>query len=104
MTLARSLEVLMKGLKAAGERMLSERVMNRPEYKRGFQKLYDNAENELFNVYNAIENKKYKTIRESAGDLIITMSKIVEYAEMRIRIEETKWTLKQELDKEDSDR
>jgi hypothetical protein len=101
MTVERSLEVICKGIKAAGERILSFKGIQKPEYKRELKELYGSAEDELFNVYNAIEDKKYKELRERAGDVIIIMSKIVECSEVVITAEETEWSVRQEIAREE---
>lgn len=98
MTANRIVEVLSKGFNTAKERMLSDKGLKAPEYKRDFQKLYGDAENELFDVYNAIEDKKYKELLEKASNLIITMSEIIELTEVRLEAEKKKWNWRQELD------
>jgi hypothetical protein len=82
MTMDRSFQVLIKGLRAAHERMFSDRGLRKPEYPRDLQKMYSNMEDELFALLAAIQDKKYGRVRENAANVIVTASKIVEYAEL----------------------
>jgi hypothetical protein len=81
MTPGRSIQILTTGLKAAHERMFRGNASQRPEYPRNFLRLYGWAEDHLFALLNATKDKNLAEIRACAGDVIITMSEIVEHAE-----------------------
>jgi hypothetical protein len=98
MTTERSQEVLNKGIEAAKTWMNSIRFLNRPEYKRDFNDLYNKAEDELFDIFNAMEDKDFDGIKLNSSVLIGTLSEIIEYAELRADIKKKKWTIKQELE------
>jgi hypothetical protein len=91
MRMDRSIQVLTTGLKAAHERMFSDRGLRRPEYPRSLQTMYSTLEDELFALFNAIQDKKYALIRKNAGDVIVTASKIVEYAELLTAAADKPW-------------
>jgi hypothetical protein len=87
----RSIQVLTTGLKAAHERMFSDKGLRRPEYIRNLQKMYSNMEDELYALFNAIQDRKYALVREHAADIIVTASKIVEYAELLTKVADKPW-------------
>jgi hypothetical protein len=66
--------------------MFSDKGLRRPEYPRDLQKMYSDMEDELFALLAAIQGKKYGRVRENAADIIITASKIIEYAELLERV------------------
>jgi hypothetical protein len=82
MKMNRNIQILTTGLKAAHERMFSDKGLRRPEYPRNLQKMYLNMEDELYALFNAVQNKKYRLVRENAADVIVTASKMIEYAEL----------------------
>jgi hypothetical protein len=43
--------------------------------------MYSNMEDELYALFSAVQDKKYALVRKNAADVIVTASKIVEYAE-----------------------
>jgi NTP pyrophosphatase (non-canonical NTP hydrolase) len=91
MNVDRSTQVLVTGLKAAHERMFSDEGLRRPEYPRNLQKLYSTMEDELYELFCAIQDKKYPLVRENAADVIVTASKIIEYAELLIDVADKPW-------------
>jgi hypothetical protein len=91
MKMDRSIQVLTTGLKAAHERMFSDKSLRRPEYPRNLQKMYSAMEDELYALFNSIQNKKYVLVRENAGNVIVTASKIVEYAELLTEAANKPW-------------
>jgi NTP pyrophosphatase (non-canonical NTP hydrolase) len=91
MTMDRSVKVLVTGLKAAHERMFSDKGVRRPEYPRDLQKMYSDMEDELYELFSAIQDKKYALVREGAADVIVTASKIIEYAELLSEVADKPW-------------
>jgi NTP pyrophosphatase (non-canonical NTP hydrolase) len=91
MRMDRSIEILITGLKAAHERMFSDKGLRRPEDQRSLEKMYSVIEDELYALFNAIKSKKYVLVRENAADVIVTASKIVEYAEFLTEIADKPW-------------
>jgi hypothetical protein len=91
MTTDRSVQILVTGLKAAHERMFSDKGLRRPEYPRDLQKLYSNMEDELYALYGAIQNKKYVLVKENAADVIATASEVIEYAELLAEVADEPW-------------
>jgi hypothetical protein len=87
----RSIQILMDGLKAAHERMFSEKGLRRPEYPPNLQTLYSNMEDGLFRVFEAIQCKKYTCVRETAADVIVLASEIIEYAELLTKVADKPW-------------
>jgi hypothetical protein len=77
----RSIQILSAGLKAAHERMFSRKGPQQPEYPRNFDRLYGWAEDSLFALFEAVSHKDPVKTIESAGDIIVIMSEIVEYAQ-----------------------
>jgi hypothetical protein len=91
MKMDRSIQILTTGLKAAHERMFSDKGLRRPEYPRNLQKMYSNIEDELYSLFNVIQDKKYALVRENAADVIVTASKIIEYAELLAEVANKSW-------------
>jgi hypothetical protein len=91
MKMDRSIQVLTTGLKAAHERMFSDKGLRRPEYPRSLQEMYSAMEDELFALFNAIQDEKYALVREDAADVIVTASKIIEYAELLAKAADKPW-------------
>jgi hypothetical protein len=91
MEVDRNVQVLTTGLKAAHERMFSDAGLRRPEYPRNLQKMYSNMENELYALFSAVQDKKYALVRENAADVIVTASKIIEYAELLAEAANKPW-------------
>jgi hypothetical protein len=91
MKMDRSVQVLVTGLKAAHERMFSDKGLRRPEYPRDLQKMYSTMEDELCDLFNAIQNRKYVLVREDAADVIVTASKIIEYTELLAKTADEPW-------------
>jgi hypothetical protein len=91
MKMDRSIQVLVTGLKAAHERMFSDKGLRRPEYPRDLQKMYSGMEDALYVLFSAMQNKKYALIRESAADIIVTASKIIEHAELLAEVANKPW-------------
>jgi hypothetical protein len=91
MKMDRNVQVLVTGLKAAHERMFSDKGLRRPEYPRNLQKMYSNMEDELYALFNAVQDKKYALVRENAADVIVTASKIIEYAELLAEAANKPW-------------
>jgi hypothetical protein len=87
----RNIQVLMSGLKAAHERMFSDTGLRRPEYPRDLPKMYSGMEDELFRLYGSIQNKEYLLVRNNAADIIVTASKVVEYAELLAKVADKPW-------------
>jgi hypothetical protein len=82
MKMDRSIQVLMAGLKAAHERMFSDKGLRRPEYPRNLHKIYSNMEDGLYALFNAVQDKKYALVRENAAGVIVAASEMIEYAEL----------------------
>jgi hypothetical protein len=91
MKMDRNIQILTTGLKAAHERMFSDKGLRRPEYPRSLQKMYSNMENELYALFSAMQDKKYLLVRENAADVIVTASKIIEYAELLEKVANKSW-------------
>jgi len=72
----RSAEILSTGLKAAQEQM--RKYPNRPEYPHSYMRLYGWLEEKLYNLFEAIQLKHHKHIRDMSGEIIITASEIAE--------------------------
>jgi NTP pyrophosphatase (non-canonical NTP hydrolase) len=87
----RSIQILTTGLKAAHERMFSDKGLRRPEYPRSLQKMYSIIEDELYELFNAIQDKKYVLVREDAADVIVTASKMIEYSELLAKAADKPW-------------
>jgi NTP pyrophosphatase (non-canonical NTP hydrolase) len=71
--------------------MFSDKVLRRPEYPRSLQRMYSTMEDELYELFNAVQDKKYALVREDAADIIITASKIIEYAEFLTKVVNKLW-------------
>jgi hypothetical protein len=91
MKMDRSIQVLTAGLKAAHERMFSDKGLRRPEYPRNLLKMYSNMEDDLYDLFNAIQDKKYPLVRENAANVIVTASKIIEYTELLAEVANKSW-------------
>jgi NTP pyrophosphatase (non-canonical NTP hydrolase) len=91
MMMDRSIQVLITGFKAAHEKMFSDEGLRRPEYPRDLLKLYSNTEDELYELFNAIRDKKYPLVRENAANVIVAASKIIEYAELLAEVANKAW-------------
>lgn len=91
MRMDRNTQVLIAGLKAAHERMFSDTGLRRPEYPRNLQEMYSNMEDELFEVFKAIQDKRYPLVRENAAAVIVTASEIIEYAELLAEVKDEPW-------------
>jgi hypothetical protein len=91
MKIGRNTQILTTGLKAAHERMFSDKGLRRPEYPRSLQKLYSNMEDGLYAVFNAVQDKKYALVRENAADVIVTASEMIEYAELLAEAANEHW-------------
>jgi hypothetical protein len=91
MKMDRSIQILITGLKAAHERVFSDKGLRRPEYPRNLQKMYSNMEDELYALFNAVQDKKYALVRETAADVIVTASKMIEYAELLAKVANKPW-------------
>jgi hypothetical protein len=91
MTMDRNVQVLVTGLKAAHERMFSDKGLRRPEYPRDLQKMYSGMEDALYVLFSAMQNKKYAQVRESAANIIVIASKIIEYAELLSEVADKQW-------------
>jgi hypothetical protein len=87
----RSIEVLTGGLEAAHERMFSDAGLRRPEYPRSLEKLYSNMEDQLFALFNAVQDKKYPRVRQNAADIIVTASEIIEHAKLLVKVADKPW-------------
>jgi hypothetical protein len=87
----RSIQILTTGLKAAHERMFSDKGLRRPEYPRNLQEMYANMEDEVFALFNAVQDKNYRLIRENAADVVVTASKMIEYAELLTEAANKSW-------------
>jgi hypothetical protein len=61
--------------------MFRDTGLRKPEYPRDFAKLYSWSEDNFFDLFNAIKTKKFTGVRETAADIIILMSEIIEHAE-----------------------
>lgn len=61
--------------------MFQGKGLQKPEYPRDLTTLYGWAEDGLFELFNAVEDGDFSRARESAGDVIVLMSEIVECAE-----------------------
>jgi hypothetical protein len=71
--------------------MFSDKGLRRPEYPRDLQKMYSSMEDELFALFAAMQDKKYGRVRENAAEIIVTASKIIEYAELLERVSDKSW-------------
>jgi hypothetical protein len=91
MKMDRNIQILTTGLKAAYERMFSDKGLRRPEYPRSLQKMYSNIEDELYALFNAIQDRRYELVREDAADIIVTAAKIIEYAELLAKVADKPW-------------
>jgi hypothetical protein len=87
----RNIQILTAGLKAAHERVFSAAGLRRLEHPRGLQQMYSNMEDDLFSLFNAVKDKRYALVREAAADIIVTASKIVEYAELLSKAASEPW-------------
>ena len=76
-------QILTAGFNSARERM--ERYPGRPEYPQDYNRLYAWLEEKLFNLFEAIELKQYQHIHNMCGEIIVTVSEIVELTESRLR-------------------
>jgi hypothetical protein len=91
MKMNRNIQILTTGLKAAHERMFSDKGLRRPEYPRDLQKIYSNMEDELFALFNAVQDKKYALVRENAAGVIVAASEMIEYAELLAEAANKPW-------------
>jgi hypothetical protein len=87
----RNIQILTTGLKAAHERMFSDAGLRRPEYPRSLQDMYSNMEDELYELFCAMQDKKYPLVRKNAADVIVTASKMIEYAELLEKVANKSW-------------
>jgi hypothetical protein len=53
--------------------------------------MYSNMEDELYALFNAIQDKKYRLVKENAADVIVTASKIIEYADILTEVADELW-------------
>jgi hypothetical protein len=91
MKMDRNIQILTTGLKAAHERMFSDKGLRRPEYPRNLQKMCSNMEDELYALSIAVQDKRYALVRENAADVIVTASKMIEYAELLSEVANKPW-------------
>jgi hypothetical protein len=91
MTMNRSIQVLVNGLRAAHERMFSDRGLRRPEYPRSLSKLYSDMEDGLCALYSAVRSKQYALVRETAADIVVTASEMIEYVELLENVADEPW-------------
>jgi hypothetical protein len=83
----RCIQILTAGLKAAHKIMFTERNSRKEEYPRDFDTMYAWLEDKVYDLYSAVALKDIGLISRTAGDVIVTASEIVEYAENRIAFE-----------------
>jgi hypothetical protein len=95
MNMDRSTQILTAGLKAAHERMFSDKGLRRPEYPRSLQKMYSIIEDELYALFKAVQDKEYTQVRGDAADIIVTASKIIEYVELLAKTADKPWYTKE---------
>jgi NTP pyrophosphatase (non-canonical NTP hydrolase) len=87
----RNIQILTTGLKAACERMFSDKGLRRPEYPRNLQRIYSYMEDEVFELFTSVQDKRYTLVRENAADIIVTASKMIEYAELLAEAADKAW-------------
>ena len=78
----RCAEILAAGFKAAQEQMAQ--YPNRMEYPHSYRRLYDWLEEKVYDVYEAIELKRYEDIHKASGEVIVYASEIVELTKPRL--------------------
>lgn len=71
-------QVLNTGLEAAKAQL--SQYKQRPEYPRDFNRLYEWLENKIFALYEAIYHRNYFDIYNTAGEVVIAASRIIEFA------------------------
>lgn len=85
MNTERNTQILVAGLKAAHECMYSDRGLRRPEYPRDLAAMYSGMEDELFALYNAIQDNRYAQARTNAAGIIVLASEVIEYVEFLVK-------------------
>jgi hypothetical protein len=79
-------QVLQAGLQAALDRI--HLYIQKHEYPRDFAKLYEWLEDKIFSLFEAMHNKNNKTIYGAAGEVVIAISRIAEFAKTEMNWEE----------------
>lgn len=87
----RNVQILTAGLEAAHERMFSDSSARRPEYPRDLGRLYSNMEDEVFALFESVQDKKYALAVSNAADVIVTASEMIEYAKLLERVADEPW-------------
>jgi hypothetical protein len=90
----RNIEILTTGLVAAHKRLFTDKGLRRPEYPRSFGKMYSVLEDQLFALYDVIQQNNFASIVEHSGDIITTASMIAEYAGLRKDVADKEWDVK----------
>jgi NTP pyrophosphatase (non-canonical NTP hydrolase) len=91
MKMDRSIQILTAGLKAAHERMFSDQGLRRPEYPRSLPRMCSIIEDEVYELFSAVQNRRYTLVKENAADVIVTASQIIEYAELLVKAADKPW-------------
>jgi hypothetical protein len=91
MTSDRNTVVLAAGLKAAHERMSTDKALRRPEYPRDFHKLRSRMEDEVYALIDALAHEKPDCIQAFAADVIVTCSEMIEYAGLVAKVKDAPW-------------
>jgi NTP pyrophosphatase (non-canonical NTP hydrolase) len=71
--------------------MFSDKGLRRPEYPRDLPKMYSTMEDELFELFGAVQDKRYANVREHAADVIVTASEMIEYARLLVEAADKPW-------------
>ena len=79
----RGIEILAAGRKAALEQVI-QNPARVEDYPHDYKVLYGWLEDKLFDLYDAIEGKRLKKVRITSGEIIITVSEIIELADSHI--------------------
>jgi hypothetical protein len=74
----RNMRILLAGLQTAHDELTRS---SREEYPRDYGKLYSWLEDKLYSLYGAIGNRNLPGIKKYAGEIIITASEMIEFAD-----------------------
>jgi hypothetical protein len=81
----RSVRILVSGMLSGVERLFKQGKVREDEYPRSFHKLYNTLEDEVYEMFLAIERKDLLKIYACAGNVVARASMIAEYAETTAR-------------------
>jgi hypothetical protein len=85
----KDIAVLIDGLKAARKSVFSG------AHPHSLSFLYSRAEDKLYELYNAVKDRKYVLVKDCATDIIVIASRIIERAEFFEKVAGASWDTKE---------